>query len=83
MTTRTAAGSTYPQLDPATTESVRDRLVEIVSLRHGDALTDDQLAELEDRIAVQLAATERLHHFPLTNDQEPIFIVCGKDGAAT
>jgi ABC-type microcin C transport system duplicated ATPase subunit YejF len=72
MTTPTAAGSHYPRLAPATVETVGERLAEIVSLRHGDALSDDQRAQLRDRIAVQLAATERLHQFPLTNDH------CGK-----
>lgn len=71
---------TYPQLSAATTETVAQRLVDIVSLQHGEALADDQLLELRSRIGSQLAAAARLHQFPLSNDQEPIFLVRTDEG---
>jgi hypothetical protein len=68
-------GSGYPKLSPHTTSGIAERLTEIVSLQHGQSLSADHLLEVRERIDAQLAAAERLHSFPLSNDQEPIFVI--------
>ncbi|HET6502687.1 MAG TPA: hypothetical protein VFG87_18180 [Amycolatopsis sp.] len=68
-----ATGWRYPQLSAESSASVARKLVEIVSLYHGENLSADQLDAVRVCVAAQLAATERLRRFPLTNDQEPIF----------
>lgn len=74
--------TTYPQLSAAATATMAQRLVDIVSLQHGEALADDQLLELRTRVGSQLAAAARLHQFPLSNDQEPIFLVRTDEGGS-
>lgn len=75
--------SVYPQLSADATEHIAERLAEIVSLEHGNALADDQTQELRSRIGSQLAAAARLHKFPLRNDQEPVFVVRTDEGTLT
>jgi hypothetical protein len=75
MTESRISGSTYPQMSPESSAAVARKLVEIVSLHHNEALSADQLDEVRRTVAAQLAATQRLHRFPLTNDREPIFVV--------
>ena len=75
MTTSHTSRSTYPQLSAESSAAIAQKLVEIVSLHHDAALSADQLDEVGRRVAAQMAATERLHRFPLTNDREPIFVV--------
>jgi len=70
----------YPQLPPGSIGRIAQLLTDIVSLQHGDELADDQLRELRSRIGSQLAAAARLHQFPLSNDQEPIFLVRTDEG---
>lgn len=70
----------YPRLSAESTDVIAQRLVEVVSRYHGDALADDQLLELRSRIGIQLAAADRLHRFALSNDREPIFVVRADDG---
>jgi hypothetical protein len=76
----TAIGSNYPQLSAESSAAVARRLIEIVSLYHGETLSADQLEAVRVCVAAQLAATERLHRFPLANDQEPIFTVNAPGG---
>jgi hypothetical protein len=76
----TAIGSNYPQLSAESSAGVARRLIEIVSLHHGETLSADQLEAVRVCVAAQLAATERLHRFPLANDQEPAFTVTGHSG---
>jgi hypothetical protein len=81
MTATAATGSSYPRLSAGSSAAVARRLLEIVSLYHGESLSADQLDAVRTCVGAQLAATERLHRFPLTNDQEPIFTVTADGGA--
>jgi hypothetical protein len=78
--TETATGSSYPRLSDGSSAAVARRLVEIVSLCHGEALSADQFDAVRVCVGAQLAAAERLHRFPLTNDHEPIFTVTANGG---
>jgi hypothetical protein len=62
-------------MDPATLAAVNEKLIEIVSLLHGQKLSAEQLAELTSAMAIQTANTQRLHRFPLRNADEPAFAV--------
>jgi hypothetical protein len=64
----------YPELAPAAIAAVNEKLIEIVSLRHGGRLTPEQIAELAAAVATQTANVEKLHRFPLRNSDEPCFI---------
>jgi hypothetical protein len=70
----TATGSEYPELSPSSSAAVARRLAEVVSLHHGENLSAEQLDAVRVCVAAQLAAAERLHRFPLTNQHEPIFV---------
>jgi hypothetical protein len=76
----TAIGACYPQLSAESSAAVARRLIEIVSLYHGETLSADQLEAVRVCVAAQLVATERLHRFPLANDQEPVFTVTTRGG---
>jgi hypothetical protein len=76
----TAIGSNYPRLSAESSAAVARSLIEVVSLYHGENLSADQLAAVSVCVAAQLAATERLHRFPLANDQEPVFTVTTHGG---
>jgi hypothetical protein len=82
MTESRISGSAYPELSPESSAAIERKRVEIVSLHHKGALSADQLDEVRRTVAAQLAATERLHRFPLANDQEPIFVVRADSGVA-
>lgn len=77
----TASGQpAYPSLSADSSAAVTELLVEVVSRYHSTALAEDQLQELRSRIGIQLAASDRLHRFPLTNDREPIFVIQADEG---
>jgi hypothetical protein len=78
----TAIGSNYPKLSAESSAAIGRRLIEIVSLYHGETLSADQLEAVRVCVATQLMATERLHRFPLANDQEPVFTVGAHGGGA-
>jgi hypothetical protein len=80
MTETPATGSSYPRLSAGSSAAVARRLVEIVTLDHGETLSGDQLDAVRVCVGAQLVATERLHRFPLTNDQERIFTVPAHGG---
>lgn len=82
MTTGSASRSPYPALVGAPRDAVAARLVEIVSLRHPEVLTPDQLDQIAVEIGAQLRATERLHQFDLSNADEPGFTMTGDLGGA-
>lgn len=65
----------YPVLDPAAAVSVSEKLLELVRVRFDRELLPEQVEELRDRIAAHIAATEKLHAFPLTNADEPAFVL--------
>jgi len=73
MTTGSAGGSSYPALTQSSRAAVAARLVEIVTLRHPEGLTQGQLDELTVVVEAQLSATELLHRFDLANGDEPAF----------
>jgi len=75
-----SAGSDYPRLAAEATAEVAGKLVEVVRARHDEGLTEAQLRQVREQVAAHLAAAERLHGFPLRNDQEPIFVVGGPSG---
>ena len=74
---RSTATTTYPLLDASATAAVAAAQQRIVVLRQGGELTERQRAELRTVIEAQIADAERLHAFPLTNADEPAFIVSG------
>lgn len=77
----TASGQlAYPSLSVDSSAAVTELLVEVVSRYHSNALAEDQLQELRSQIGIQLAAADRLHQFPLTNDREPIFVIQADEG---
>lgn len=73
---KASVGTLYPELDPATVSSLNAKLVDIVLLLHGGALSDAQLRELTASIRVQIANTQTLHQFALSNADEPAFALC-------
>jgi hypothetical protein len=75
-----SAGSDYPRLAAETSAEVAGKLVEVVRARHAEGLTEAQLRQVREQVAAHLATAERLHGFPLRNDQEPIFVVGGASG---
>ncbi len=78
-TPRTACTS-YPETDPQTAGAIAERLVEVVALRHGSPLSVEQRSELATCVERQLAATERLHGFALSNAHEPAFVMPARQG---
>jgi hypothetical protein len=64
------------------TADLAPALVELVREQHPEGLTADQLGEVRSAVAAQLAASERLRRFELTNDQEPVFAVRYPAGGA-
>lgn len=76
------ADNDYPSLDDSTRTAIASRLVEVVSLSHPEGLTDAQRDEIVDRVAAQLAATERLHQFALSNSAEPAFVMPARQGGS-
>jgi cytochrome c553 len=77
-----SAGSGYPRLAAEASAEVAGKLVEVVRAQHAEGLTEAQLRQVREQVAAHLAAAERLHGFPLRNDQEPIFVVGGPSGVA-
>ena len=69
-----SAAAPYPLLSPEQAAAIDERLVEIVSLRHGGRLSDAQLSELRTCMRVQTQNAEALHRFVLTNADEPVFV---------
>ena len=65
--------ATYPQLSASALTALNEKLVEIVALLQREELTNEQSQELEASIRTQIANTEKLHQFPLTNANEPAF----------
>ncbi len=66
----------YPVLSPEQAAAIDEKLVEIVSLRHGHRLSDVQLSELRTCMTMQTHNAEALHRFVLTNADEPVFVRC-------
>ncbi len=65
----------YPQLDPGQTAAVAAALEQLIQLRQSRQLTERQLSEMRSVIGAQIADTERLHAFVLTNADEPAFVM--------
>lgn len=72
----------YPTLDPARKAAVAHHWLQLVVALQPFALTEIQVAELKAVIDAQLAATEVLHTFPLTNSDEPAFVMPARSGSA-
>jgi hypothetical protein len=51
-----------------------DALTEIVRVRHGTHLTEEQLRRVRQSIQSSLRSVERLRRFPLRNSDEPAFV---------
>jgi hypothetical protein len=73
--------TTYPILDASAAAAVAVAQQQIVTLRQRGRLTERQIAELQSVIEAQIADSERLHAFPLTNADEPAFVVAGASRA--
>jgi methionyl-tRNA formyltransferase len=65
--------ATYPQLSASALAALNEKLVEIVALLQRGELSSEQSRELAASIRTQIANTEKLHQFPLTNANEPAF----------
>ena len=72
---RPAGASGYPLLDNATRAALNEQLARIVSLLHAGHLTEDQTREFVQTLEAQSAAIEQLHRFPLSNADEPAFVM--------
>lgn len=76
---RPARESSYPPLDEATRAAFNRQLANIVSLLHAGRLTEGQERELVRTLEAQSIAIERLHRFPLSNADEPAFVLSPAD----
>ncbi len=65
----------YPVLNADEVARLRERLFELVSARFGGRLSPDQVNEVREGIEAQIAVAEKLHGFPLTNADEPAFVL--------
>jgi hypothetical protein len=72
-------GGHYGTLDPRSLAAVAASLVETVKLRYEGRLSGDQIEEVSASIRNQLAMAEILHAYPLTNADEPAFMVVAYD----
>jgi len=59
---------------PLTPSAAAEALGELVRIRYGRFLTEEQLAEVKRQIERSLRSAERLRSFPLTNADEPDLI---------
>jgi len=59
---------------PLTPSAAAEALGELVRVRYGRFLTEEQLAEVKRQIERNLRSAERLRSFPLTNADEPDLI---------
>jgi hypothetical protein len=69
-----AAPLTMPRVaaaDPPRTAA--DAMSEVIRLRHGKHLSDEQLKQVERGIQLSLRQGETLKRFPLKNSDEPAF----------
>jgi len=59
------------QQQPLTPSAAADALGELVRVRYGRFLTEEQLADVKRQIERSLRSAERLRSIPLTNADEP------------
>jgi hypothetical protein len=71
----TNLGTRYPKLDRTALGTVVDATVEVAAQRMSDMITAEDTGRLRAQVASTLAATERLHQYPLTNADEPAFVL--------
>jgi glycine cleavage system regulatory protein len=64
----------YPVISAADRSRIVEQLADVVAARHPN-LTDAQRQELTATLETQVAITETLHAYPLTNADEPVFVV--------
>ncbi len=72
---RPAREPSYPPLDGATRAALIRQLAKVVSLMHPGPLTEGQEREFVQTLEAQSMAIERLHQFPLSNSDEPAFVL--------
>ena len=65
----------YPALDADATRAIVGVTVQIAVQRLSGRLSDDEIGRLRARTAQTLAAAERLHAYPLSNADEPAFVL--------
>jgi hypothetical protein len=65
----------YPALDADAVDAIVGATVQIAVQRLSGRLSDDEIGRLRARTAHTLAAAERLHAYPLSNADEPAFIL--------
>jgi hypothetical protein len=68
------AGAAQPQQPPETFKTVAQALTEVVRLRHGKHLSEEQLARIRQRIEVQARTGALLRGLALRNADEPDFV---------
>jgi hypothetical protein len=69
------ASSNYPQMHESDRTRIVETLAKMVSLLHPEGLDDGQLREIAANLDVQIANTEKLRRFALTNAMEPAFSI--------
>lgn len=65
----------YPALDAAAVGAIVDATVQVAALRLSGDLSAAETERLGERARQTLAAAERLHAYPLDNEDEPAFIL--------
>lgn len=79
------ASSGLPQWEDAQREAISEASSHLLEKLHRTALTDEQRPMMAQALQEQIAATEVLRRFPLTNEDAPCIIMapagtCRDDG---
>jgi hypothetical protein len=69
------AHARYPALDGAAVDAIADATVQVATQRLSGDLSAAETERLRARAKQTLAAAERLHAYPLSNEDEPAFIL--------
>jgi hypothetical protein len=70
----TASAQDNPLPKPEGPAAMAQALTEVVRLRHGKHLTDEQLQAVQRSVTGGLLSGDRLAKFPLKNGDEPAFV---------
>jgi hypothetical protein len=65
----------YPALDGTAVDAIVDATVQVAAQRLSGDLSAAETERLRDRARQTLETAERLHAYPLNNEDEPAFIL--------
>ncbi len=65
----------YPALDGTAVDAIVDATVQVAAQRLSGNLSAAETGRLRDRVRQTLATAERLHAYPLENEDEPAFVL--------